>query len=98
MYEVSDERFIIDCYGIIDTWRKTNTGKCEDDRLSWTDLCDTLNSLNHMCDEELDEYKYIVELEEENQKLKLKLVSISAFIVKARQNMQDIDEVINKDF
>lgn len=39
------DRFIIDCYGIIDT-SKELTGKCEDDKLSWRELCGVLNELD----------------------------------------------------
>ncbi len=39
-----EERFIIDCYGIIDTDKELK-GNCKDDVLSWRELCDTLNNL-----------------------------------------------------
>lgn len=39
-----EERFIIDCYGIIDTDKELK-GNCKDDVLSWKELCDTLNNL-----------------------------------------------------
>lgn len=61
---MTNKRFIIDCYGIIDNLKATNKGTCED-ILSWSELCDTLNQLDKPADENLDEYKLIVELESE---------------------------------
>ena len=65
---MTEKRFIIDCYGIIDTW-KSNTGKCEKDKLSWTELCETLNQLNKYANNSLEEYQYIVSIEEKNRRL-----------------------------
>lgn len=86
---MKDERFIIDCYGIIDTWRETNNGTCENDKLTWSELCDTLNRLNSLCSENLDEYKYITDLEWEVEYLKNELE-------KNRQFKEDLKHMIEK--
>ena len=72
---MTNKRFFIECNGIIDNWKSTNKGNCED-RLSW----------NKLADENLDEYKLIVELESEVQNLKLKLVGLGAFVVKMKKD------------
>ena len=65
-----EERFIIDCYGIIDTNRPL-TGYCEKDRLSWRELCDTLNRLYESCDEDNESLMMQNELlKKENEDLK----------------------------
>lgn len=53
-----EERFIIDCYGIIDTDKELK-GNCKDDVLSWKELCDTLNNLYESAN--LDNEKLIKE-------------------------------------
>lgn len=78
------QRFIIDCYGIIDTY-KSNTGVCEDDVLSWRELCDTLNELDEWCNENLDEYEYIVKLKNKNKLLNEKLQEYETVLDKIKQ-------------
>ena len=91
---MTNKRFIIECNGIIDNWKTTNKGTCED-RLSWSELCDTLNQLDKLADENLDEYKLIVELESEVQHLKLKLVGLGAFVVKIKKDLEDMGVIID---
>ena len=91
---MTNKRFIIECNGIIDNWKTTNKGTCED-RLSWSELCDTLNQLDKLADENLDEYKLIVELESEVQNLKLKLVGLGAFVVKMKKDLEDMGVIID---
>ena len=91
---MTNKRFFIECNGIIDKWKSTNKGNCED-RLSWSELCDTLNQLDKLADENLDEYKLIVELESEVQNLKLKLVGLGAFVVKMKKDLEDMGVIID---
>lgn len=92
---MTNKRFIIDCYGIIDNWKTTNNGTCED-RLSWSELCDTLNRLNKLADENLDEYKLIVELESEVQNLKVKLTTLGQFIVEMKKDLENMGVIIDE--
>lgn len=85
------ERFIIDCNGIIDTWN--STGKCED-RLSWAELCETLNTLDEIADDKFDNYEYVVKLEKENLSLKRKLCSISGVNAWIKKDLSYIDSII----
>lgn len=64
-----EERFIIDCYGIIDTDKELK-GNCKDDVLSWKELCDTLNNLYESAN--LDNEKLI----RENSYLKAEIRSL----------------------
>lgn len=71
-----EDRFIIDCYGIIDTATPLK-GDCENDRLSWDELCKTLNRLYISAD--LDNEALMLEirrLEEENKVLRERLEDI----------------------
>ena len=86
-----NDRFIIDCYGIIDTWN--STGKCSD-KLTWAELCDTLNELNNIADDKLDNYEYVTRLEKENNMLKNKLFSITGITTRVKQELEDIDLII----
>lgn len=78
------ERFVIESNGIWDNGKQ----------LSWGELCDTLNMLDALCDEQLDEYEYIMDLERENQFLKEKIVGISALVVKINDYLHDINSII----
>lgn len=91
---MTNKRFSIECNGIIGNWKSTNKGNCED-KLSWSELCDTLNQLDKLADENLDEYKLIVELESEVQHLKLKLVGLGAFVVKMKKDLEDMGVIID---
>ena len=91
---MTNKRFSIECNGIIDNWKSTNKGNCEDN-LSWSELCDTLNQLDKLADANLDEYKLIVELESEVQHLKLKLVGLGAFVVKMKKDLEDMGVIID---
>ena len=86
------DRFIIDCYGIVDTWR--SNGTC-DAKLSWAELCDTLNRLDYLVNDQLDEYKHITELEYENQVLKQRLASASDLLVKFYDSLDDMKMIID---
>ena len=79
------DRFFIDCNGIIDNWKRPN-GDCRD-ILTWAELCNTLNELDEIADNNLDEYEYITRLEKENQYLKLKLSALSDLIHKTRDKI-----------
>ena len=73
---MTEKRFIIDCYGIIDTYREL-TGKCEDDRLSWDELCKTLNELYENVDTDIQKLLFKnKELEKENKRLRDCLIEI----------------------
>ena len=87
----SDERFYIDCYGVIDKWKK---GEGCEQKLTWLELADTLNQLNNLAKENLDEYKYIVEIEHENNELKKKLEDIEYWLYKQEENTEKIKEII----
>lgn len=93
------KRFIIDCYGIIDTW-KSNTGICEKDRLSWEELCNTLNELDKIADDKLDNYEYATRLEKENQELRNALVMLHPLLVGMSNDLigitQEIDKMVKK--
>ena len=78
-------RFIIECNGIIDTWN--SNGKCED-RLTWKELCDTLNELDSIADEKLDEYELIVKLQKENQDLRIQLADLRALLAKIKHDVE----------
>jgi len=91
---MTNKRFFIEYNGIIDNWKSTNKGNCED-KLSWSEHCDTLNQLDKLADENLDEYKLIVELESEVQHLKLKLAGLGAFVVKMKKDLEDIGVIID---
>ena len=78
------DRFIIDCYGILDTWK--GNGDCRD-KLSWSELCDTLNELDELCDENLDEYKLIIHLKNEVKDLEYNLE-------KYRDKIRQLDELL----
>lgn len=90
-------RFRIECNGIIDDWRLTNTGNDCKDILTWNELCKTLNQLNKLADKNLDEYQLIVELEDENRQLKEKLKSIRRSTVDIRYKLQKIIKVVDND-
>lgn len=92
---MTNKRFIIECNGIIDNWKTTNKGTCED-RLSWSELCDTLNQLDKLADENLDEYKLIVELESEIQHLKVKLSDLDRFVVKMKKDLENMESIIDE--
>lgn len=87
------ERFYIDCYGIIDTWKRPN-GDCSD-KLSWSELCDTLNTLDEIADDKLDNYEYVTKLEKENLMLREKIVAIEALLLKINNYMDDIKLIID---
>ena len=61
--KVANERFIIDCNGIIDTWRENRD--CND-KLTWKELCNTLNEQHEQIQEllrankELEDFRYFV--------------------------------------
>lgn len=78
------QRFVIESNGIWENGRQ----------LSWGEVCDTLNKLDSLCDEQLDEYEYIMDLERENQFLKEKIVGISALVVKINDYLHDINSII----
>lgn len=64
------DRFIIDCYGIVDTWRKGN--QCKDIKLSWLELCNLLNTLDKAVDKDKQELLLeIDELKKENKNLRM---------------------------
>lgn len=86
------ERFIIDCYGIIDTWNRSN-GDCRD-KLSWEELCNTLNKLDEIADDKLENYEYVTKLEKENLLLKEKIIAISALLKNMEHQMYDINLII----
>ena len=88
------ERFYIDCNGIIDKW-KTPNGDCRD-ILSWAELCDTLNELDKIADDKLENYEYVTRLEKENLLLKEKLVTISMLLYKIKDYAHDIDLIIGE--
>lgn len=88
------ERFFIDCYGIIDNWKRPN-GDCSD-KLSWSELCNTLNELDDIADDKFDNYEYVVRLEKENLLLKKKLIAISNLLTRINHNINDMDFIINK--
>lgn len=89
------ERFFIECNGIIDNWKITNTGNICEDRLSWGEICDTLNQLDRLADENLDEYKHIVELESEVQHLKVKLKDLGSLVVKMKKDLENMGVIID---
>lgn len=89
------ERFIIDCYGVIDTWKRPN-GDCRD-KLSWSELCDTLNELDNMADDKFDNYEYVVNLEKENLFLKKKLMGISSVAHSIKKDLLAIDVLLGED-
>lgn len=68
-----EDRFIIDCYGIIDTDREL-TGCCEKDRLSWLEIEETLNRLYKSAN--LDNEK----LMRENDELKKEIHSLKEIL------------------
>jgi hypothetical protein len=47
--------------------------------------------LDELADENLDEYKLIVELENEVQHLKDKLASLGALVVKMKNDLEDME-------
>ena len=59
--------------------------------LSWSELCDILNHLDKLADENLDEYEYIVGLKKENEILKLKLDGIQTLLVRIKDYISDIE-------
>lgn len=77
-----EDRFIIDCYGIIDT-DKPLTGKCEEDRLSWEELCNTLNDLYISADFNNEK------LLRENRKLKKEIWFLRSYL-------DDIESLVEK--
>ena len=62
--------------------------------LSWSELCDTLNHLDKLADENLDEYEYIVGLKKENEILKLKFYGVQTLLVRIKDYIEDIELVI----
>ena len=62
--------------------------------LSWMELCDTLNHLDQLADENLDEYEYIVSLKKENDSLKFKLESVQLLLEKVKDYIDDIESLI----
>ncbi len=89
------ERFIIECYGIIDTWNAPS-GDCRD-KLSWSELCDTLNELDKIADDKLENYEYVTRLEKENLLLKEKIMSINALLLKVKDYADDMELIIKSD-
>ena len=87
------DRFFIDCNGIIDNWKRTN-GDCSD-RLTWSEICDTLNELDDIAENTLDEYKLIVELQDENQRLKLKLTAVQGLLQRIKDYQEDMELILN---
>lgn len=87
------DRFFIDCNGIIDNWKRTN-GDCSD-RLTWGEICDTLNELDDIAENSLDEYKLIVELQDENQRLKLKLTAVQELLQRIKDYQEDMELILN---
>lgn len=87
------DRFFIDCNGIIDNWKRTN-GDCSD-RLTWSEICDTLNELDDIAENSLDEYKLIVELQDENQRLKLKLTAVQELLQRIKDYQEDMELILN---
>ena len=74
---MTEKRFVIDCYGIIDTYKDDLTGICEEDRLSWRELCEILNELYENVDTDIQKLLFKNrELEKENKKLKDSLTQI----------------------
>lgn len=89
-----NDRFYIECNGIIDSWNALSGNDCQD-RLTWVELCDTLNSLNNLADKNLDEYEYIAKLEKENQVLKDEISAIVGLSVKMEDYIHDIKIIAN---
>lgn len=87
------DRFFIDCNGIIDNWKRTN-GDCSD-ILTWSEICDTLNELDDIAENSLDEYKLIVELQDENQRLKLKLTAVQELLQRIKDYQEDMELILN---
>ena len=69
---MKEKRFYIDCYGICDTWKADKDSKyCKDKRLTWQELCDTLNDLYENVDTDTQRLLLrIRELETENKDLR----------------------------
>lgn len=87
------DRFFIDCNGIIDNWKRTN--KDCSDILTWSEICDTLNELDDIAENSLDEYKLIVKLQDENQKLKLKLTAVQELLQRIKDYQEDMELILN---
>ncbi|MBQ7928295.1 MAG: hypothetical protein IJ287_06090 [Methanobrevibacter sp.] len=49
-----------------------------------------------MADENLDEYKLIVELESEIQHLKVKLSDLDRFVVKMKKDLENMESIIDE--
>ena len=90
---IMTDRFIIDCYGIIDTWNCPN-GDCRD-KMSWSELCKTLNELDKIADDKLENYEYVTKLEKENLRLKEQLLAISSLSYKIKDYLHDMDLVLD---
>jgi len=82
---MSKQRFVIESNGIWDN------GKL----LSWGELCEVLNQLDNLANNQLNEYEYIVKIEYENQLLKEKLISVSVLLVKIYEHLGDMKTIIN---
>ena len=74
------KRFVIDCYGIVDTWREGNT--CEEKKLSWSELCDTLNELDEIA-RNREDYEEVVRL---NNKIRM----LEATVMSLEQELREI--------
>lgn len=85
------ERFFIDCYGIIDRWNRPN-GDCND-VMTWAELCDTLNELDKIADDKLDNYEYTTKLEKENLRLKNQIYGIRGLIEVMENYIEDIKTI-----
>ena len=94
---MTEKRFYIECNGIIDSWKLTNTGNDCKDRLSWDELCETLNQLDKLANINLNEYQFIVELEDENKELKKQLEKLRKMSIEMRYRLKDMIKVIDND-
>ena len=94
---MTEKRFYIECNGIIDSWKLTNIGNDCKDRLSWDELCETLNQLDKLANINLNEYQLIVELEDENKELKKQLEKLREMSIEMRYRLKDMIKVIDND-
>ena len=94
---MNNKRFYIECNGIIDNWKLTNTGNDCKDRLSWGELCETLNQLDELADINLNEYQLIIELEDENKELKKQLKKLREMSVEMRYKLKNMIKVIDNE-
>ena len=84
------KRFYIESNGIWDKYR-------DNKKLTWLELCNTLNALDCIADKNLDEYEHIVKLEDEIERLHKVINEYELLVTHVKGMVENMEKRIGKD-